>query len=116
MKSKSLQDLDAMRKKIADNAKVKELAEQARIAAEKRAEAERNLFTRAHFLPRQERAVALRHRRTIPKPAATVAAGAAAEGSATGSAGLAGNLLASTAKRRSSDLTSPMSMKKRTGR
>jgi DNA-nicking Smr family endonuclease len=47
MKSKSLQDLDAMRKKIADNAKVQELAEQARIAAEKRAEAERNLFTRA---------------------------------------------------------------------
>jgi DNA-nicking Smr family endonuclease len=47
LKSKSLQDLDAMRKKIADNAKVKELAEQARIAAEKRAEAERNLFTRA---------------------------------------------------------------------
>jgi DNA-nicking Smr family endonuclease len=36
-----------MRKKIADNTKVKELAEQARIAAEKRAEAERNLFTRA---------------------------------------------------------------------
>ena len=47
MKSKSLQDLDAMRKKIADNTKVKELAEQARIASEKRAEAERNLFTRA---------------------------------------------------------------------
>ena len=47
MKSKSLQDLDAMRKKITDNTKVKELAEQARIAAEKRAEAERNLFTRA---------------------------------------------------------------------
>ena len=47
MKSKSLQDLDAMRKKLADNAKVKELAEQARIAAGKRAEAERNLFTRA---------------------------------------------------------------------
>jgi DNA-nicking Smr family endonuclease len=47
MKSKSLQDLDAMRKKIADNAKAQELAEQARIAAEKRAEAERNLFTRA---------------------------------------------------------------------
>lgn len=47
MKSKSLQDLDAMRKKLADNAKAKELAEQARIAAEKRAEAERNLFTRA---------------------------------------------------------------------
>ncbi len=47
MKSKSLQDLDAMRKKLADNAKAKELAEQARIEAEKRAEAERNLFTRA---------------------------------------------------------------------
>ena len=47
MKSKSLQDLDAMRKKLADNAKAQELAEQARIAAEKRAEAERNLFTRA---------------------------------------------------------------------
>jgi len=47
MKSKSLQDLDAMRKKLADNAKAKEQAEQARIAAEKRAEAERNLFTRA---------------------------------------------------------------------
>ena len=41
MKSKSLQDLDAMRKKLADNAKAQELAEQARIAAEKRAEAER---------------------------------------------------------------------------
>jgi len=47
MKSKSLQDLDAMRKKLADNAKAQELAAQARIAAEKRAEAERNLFTRA---------------------------------------------------------------------
>lgn len=47
MKSKSLQDLDAMRKKLADDAKAQERAEQARIAAEKRAEAERNLFTRA---------------------------------------------------------------------
>jgi DNA-nicking Smr family endonuclease len=47
MKSKSLQDLDAMRKKLADIAKAQSLAEQARIAAEKRAEAERNLFTRA---------------------------------------------------------------------
>jgi len=47
MKSKSLQDLDAMRKKLADIAKAQKLAEQARIAAEKRAEAERNLFTRA---------------------------------------------------------------------
>ncbi|MEY4341262.1 MAG: hypothetical protein RL541_766 [Pseudomonadota bacterium] len=47
MKSKSLQDLDAIRKKLADNAKAQERAEQARVAAEKRAEAERNLFTRA---------------------------------------------------------------------
>jgi len=47
MKSKSLQDLDAMRKKLADVAKAHELAKQARIAAEKRAEAERNLFARA---------------------------------------------------------------------
>ena len=47
MKSKSLQDLEAMRKKLADNAKAQTLAEQARIATEKRAEAERNLFTRA---------------------------------------------------------------------
>ena len=47
MKSKSLQDLDAMRKKLADIAKAQKLAEQARIAAEKRTEAERNLFTRA---------------------------------------------------------------------
>jgi DNA-nicking Smr family endonuclease len=47
MKSKSLQDLDAMRKKLADVAKAQELAEQARIAAEKRAESERNLFARA---------------------------------------------------------------------
>jgi len=36
-----------MRKKLADVAKAQELAEQARIAAEKRAEAERNLFARA---------------------------------------------------------------------
>ncbi|MBU6224755.1 MAG: Smr/MutS family protein [Burkholderiales bacterium] len=47
MKSKSLQALDAMRQKLADNAKEQALAEQARIAAEKKAEAERNLFTRA---------------------------------------------------------------------
>ncbi len=47
MKAKSLQDLDAMRKKLADKAKAQALAEQARIAAEKRAEAERNLFARA---------------------------------------------------------------------
>jgi DNA-nicking Smr family endonuclease len=47
MKSKSLQDLDAMRKKLAEDAKAQERAEQARVAAEKRAEAERNLFTRA---------------------------------------------------------------------
>jgi len=47
MKSKSLQDLDAMRKKLADIAKSQALAEQARIAEAKRNEAERNLFTRA---------------------------------------------------------------------
>ena len=47
MKAKSLQDLDAMRKKLADKAKAQALAEQARIAADKRAEAERNLFARA---------------------------------------------------------------------
>ncbi len=47
MKSKSLQDLDAMRKKLADIAKSQALAEQARIAEAKRTEAERNLFTRA---------------------------------------------------------------------
>ena len=47
MKSKSLQDLDAMRKKLADIAKAKALAEQARISEVKRTEAERNLFTRA---------------------------------------------------------------------
>ena len=46
MKSKSLQDLDAMRKKLADDAKAQERAEQARVAAEKRAEAERNLLDR----------------------------------------------------------------------
>jgi DNA-nicking Smr family endonuclease len=47
MKSKSLKDLDAMRKKLADITKAQELAEQARIAEAKRTEAERNLFTRA---------------------------------------------------------------------
>jgi len=47
MKSKSLQDLDAIRKKLADKAKAQELEEQARIAQAKRIEAERNLFTRA---------------------------------------------------------------------
>ena len=47
MKSKSLQDLDAMRKKLADITKAQELAEQARIAEAKCTEAERNLFTRA---------------------------------------------------------------------
>jgi len=47
MKSKSLQDLDAMRKKLANIAKAQALAEQARIAEAKRTEAERNLFTRA---------------------------------------------------------------------
>jgi hypothetical protein len=49
MKSKSLQDLDAMRKKLADIAEAQALAEQARIAEAKRTEAERNLFTRKAF-------------------------------------------------------------------
>ena len=47
MKSKSLQDLDAIRKKLADKARAQELEEQARIAQAKRIEAERHLFTRA---------------------------------------------------------------------
>ena len=71
MKSKSLQDLDAIRKKLADNAKAQELAEQARIAAEKRAEAERNLFTRAVGkvapIPNQERVWSPQQRPT-PRP------------------------------------------------
>ena len=71
MKSKSLQDLDVLRKKLADNAKAQELAEQARIAAEKRAEAERNLFTRAVGkvapIPNQERVWSPQQRPT-PRP------------------------------------------------
>ena len=47
---------------------------------------------------------------------ATEGTGAATEDAATGFAGLAGNLLSKTAKRCSSDFTSPMSMKKRIGR
>jgi DNA-nicking Smr family endonuclease len=71
MKSKSLQDLDAIRKKLADNAKAQELAEQARIAAEKRTEGERNLFTRAVGkvapIPNQERVWSPQQRPT-PRP------------------------------------------------
>ena len=47
MKAKSLQDLSAIRKTMADKAKAAAEAEAARQEAERRAEAERNLFTRA---------------------------------------------------------------------
>jgi DNA-nicking Smr family endonuclease len=47
VKAKSLQDLSAIRKTMADKAKVAAEAEAARLEAERRAEAERNLFTRA---------------------------------------------------------------------
>lgn len=47
---------------------------------------------------------------------ATEGTGAVTEGDASGFAGLTGNLLSKTAKRCSSDFTSPMSMKKRIGR
>ena len=47
MKAKSLQDLSAIRKTVADKAKAAAEAEVARLEAERRAEAERNLFTRA---------------------------------------------------------------------
>lgn len=47
MKAKSLQDLSAIRKTVADNAKAAAAAEAARVEAERRAEAERNLFARA---------------------------------------------------------------------
>ncbi len=47
MKAKSLQDLSAIRKSVADKTKAAAEAEAARLEAERRAEAERNLFTRA---------------------------------------------------------------------
>lgn len=47
MKAKSLQDLSAIRKTVAEKAKAAAEAEAARLEAERRAEAERNLFTRA---------------------------------------------------------------------
>ena len=47
MKAKSLQDLSAIRKTMADKAKAAAEAEAARLEAERRAEAERHLFTRA---------------------------------------------------------------------
>jgi len=47
MKAKSLQDLNAIRMQLTEKAKAQELAESNRRAAEKRAEAERNLFARA---------------------------------------------------------------------
>ena len=47
MKAKSLQDLSAIRKTVADKAKAAAEAEAARLEAERRAEAERHLFARA---------------------------------------------------------------------
>ncbi len=47
MKAKSLQDLSAIRKTVADKAKAAAEAEAASLEAERRAEAERNLFARA---------------------------------------------------------------------
>jgi len=47
VKAKSLQDLNAIRKKMAEQAKAAAAAEAARLEAAKRMEAERNLFARA---------------------------------------------------------------------
>ena len=47
MKAKSLQDLGAIRKKVSDAAIAAAAAEEARKEAERRAEAERHLFTHA---------------------------------------------------------------------
>ena len=47
MKAKSLQDLSAIRKTVVDKAKAAAEAEATRLEAERRAEAERNLFARA---------------------------------------------------------------------
>ena len=47
MKAKSLQDLNAIRKKMAEQAKAAAAAEAARLEAAKRMEAERNLFAHA---------------------------------------------------------------------
>ena len=47
MKAKSLQDLSAIRKTVADKAKAAAEAEAARLEAERRSEAERHLFARA---------------------------------------------------------------------
>ena len=71
MKSKSLQDLGAIRQKVNDAAQAAAAAEQARREAERRAEAERNLFTRAvgavQPLPVKERVHIPPHRPT-PRP------------------------------------------------
>ncbi len=47
MKAKSLQDLAAIRKTVADNAKIAEAAQAAHALAARRSEAERSLFARA---------------------------------------------------------------------
>ncbi len=71
MKSKSLQDLGAIRKQVNDAAQAAAAAEQARREAEQRAEAERNLFVRAvgavKPLPVKER-VHMKPHRPTPRP------------------------------------------------
>jgi len=71
VKSKSLQDLAAIRQKVSDAAQAAAAAEQARREAERRAEAERNLFARAvgavQPLPVKERVHIPPHRPT-PRP------------------------------------------------
>jgi DNA-nicking Smr family endonuclease len=71
VKSKSLQDLGAIRKKVSDAAQAAAAAQQARLEAERRAEAERNLFVRAigavQPLPVKER-VHIAPYRPTPRP------------------------------------------------
>ena len=71
MKSKSLQDLGAIRKQVNDAAQAAAAAEQARRDAEQRAEAERHLFARAvgavKPLPHKER-VHMKPHRPVPWP------------------------------------------------
>lgn len=69
MKAKSLQDLNAIRKKVNETAQAAAAAEAARLEAERRAEAERHLFSRAigHVQPIAAQA---RVFNTPPRPAA----------------------------------------------
>jgi DNA-nicking Smr family endonuclease len=69
MKAKSLQDLSAIRKKVTETAQAAAAAQAARLEAERRAEAERHLFSRAvgHVQPIVAQA---RVFSTPPRPAA----------------------------------------------